>query len=39
MAAFRQLFHLYSRSWTERLKAFPIFLWNLVQFLKNERRL
>jgi acyl-CoA reductase-like NAD-dependent aldehyde dehydrogenase len=38
-AAFRQMFNLYRRSRMERLRAFPHFLWNFVQMIKNEKRL
>lgn len=38
-AAFRQFFELYRNSRTAKLIALPHFLWNFVQFLKNERRL
>ena len=37
--AFRRFFDLYRRSWTDKIRAFPLMLWNLVQFLKRERRL
>jgi acyl-CoA reductase-like NAD-dependent aldehyde dehydrogenase len=36
---FRQFAELYRRHWTDRLKAFPHVLWNLVKFLKEEPRL
>ncbi len=36
---FRSLLALYKRSWFEKAKALPIFLWNLIHFLKNEKRL
>jgi succinate-semialdehyde dehydrogenase/glutarate-semialdehyde dehydrogenase len=38
-AMFRWMFNLYRRSWTEKLKAFPHFVWNFVQMIKNEKRL
>lgn len=38
-AAFREFFNLYKRSWVEKAKALPMVLWNLVQMLKNEKRL
>lgn len=36
---FRELLNVYRKSWLDRLRALPMFLWNMVQFLKNERRL
>lgn len=30
---------LYKTHWFEKLRAFPHFLWNLLQFLKREKRL
>ncbi len=36
---FRQMFNLYRRSWTDKIKAFPHFIWNFVQMVKNEKRL
>ncbi|MDR3607505.1 MAG: aldehyde dehydrogenase family protein [Oligoflexia bacterium] len=30
---------LYRRHWSDKLRVFPHFVWNLVQFLKSERRL
>lgn len=38
-ATFRKLFELYRRSLTSRIKAFPLVIWNFVQFLKKEKRL
>ena len=38
-SAFRQFFNLYRRHWTAKLRAFPHFLWNFVQFIKNEKRI
>jgi succinate-semialdehyde dehydrogenase/glutarate-semialdehyde dehydrogenase len=38
-AMFRKFFELYRRSWLDRLRAFPLFLWNFVQFIKRERRI
>jgi succinate-semialdehyde dehydrogenase/glutarate-semialdehyde dehydrogenase len=38
-AAFRALFEIYRRHWTDRLRALPLLLWNFVQFIKNEKRL
>jgi succinate-semialdehyde dehydrogenase/glutarate-semialdehyde dehydrogenase len=38
-ATFRSMFELYRRSWIDRLRAFPHFLWNFAQFWKNEPRL
>ncbi len=38
-ATFRQMFNLYRRSWLDKLRAFPHFLWNLVQLIKHEKRL
>lgn len=38
-AMFRHMFNLYRRSWTEKLRAFPHFLWSFVQMIKNEKRL
>jgi len=38
-AAFRKLFDLYRRSWIDKLRAFPHFLWNVVQQIKTEKRL
>jgi succinate-semialdehyde dehydrogenase/glutarate-semialdehyde dehydrogenase len=37
--AFRQFFELYRRSWIDKLKAVPDFLWNFAQFIKKEKRL
>lgn len=37
-AAFRQLIELYRRSWVDKLRAFPLFLWNLLQLIKREKR-
>ena len=37
-ATFRQFIELYRRSRWDRLRAFPHVLWNLVQFLKKEKR-
>jgi acyl-CoA reductase-like NAD-dependent aldehyde dehydrogenase len=36
---FKLALQLYRRSWVDRVRAFPHFLWNLVQFLKKEKRL
>jgi succinate-semialdehyde dehydrogenase/glutarate-semialdehyde dehydrogenase len=36
---FRLFLNLYRQSWIEKLKVFPHFLWNFVQFLKREKRL
>lgn len=36
---FRTLLELYRLHWTDRLKALPHVLWNLVKFLKEEKRL
>lgn len=36
---FRKLFDLYRRHWIDRARAFPHFLWNLVQLIKREKRL
>ncbi len=36
---FKQALQLYRRSWFDRIRAFPHFLWNLAQFLKKEKRL
>jgi len=38
-AMFRQMLNLYRRSWIAKLRAFPHFLWNFVQMVKNEKRL
>jgi succinate-semialdehyde dehydrogenase/glutarate-semialdehyde dehydrogenase len=38
-AVFRQLLNLYRRSWIDKLRALSHLLWNLVQFIKNEKRL
>lgn len=35
----RQMMELYRRSWVDKARALPHFLWNLVQFLKKEKRL
>ncbi len=37
--AFRKFFELYRRSWWDKLKALPDFLWNFLKFIKNEPRL
>ncbi len=37
--SFRLLLNLYRRSWIEKLKTFPHFLWNFLQFIKLEKRL
>ncbi len=36
---FRLLLNLYRRSWVEKIKIFPHFLWNFIQFIKLEKRL
>lgn len=36
---FRTAMELFRRHTTDKLKAFPLFLWNLAQLLKRERRL
>lgn len=36
---FHSFLNLYRRSVWRKLQALPLFLWNFVQFLKNERRL
>ena len=36
---FRSFFELYRASWIDKIKAVPHFLWNLIQFIKNEKRL
>ncbi len=38
-AVFRTFLDLFRQHWTDRLRAFPLFLWNLVQLFKNEKRL
>ena len=38
-ATFRSMIEMYRRSWFGKLKALPHFLWNFVQFMKNEKRL
>lgn len=38
-ATFRTFLELYRSSWFSKLRAFPLFLWNFIQFIKNERRL
>ncbi|MBI3535071.1 MAG: aldehyde dehydrogenase family protein [Deltaproteobacteria bacterium] len=36
--AFRKFLELYRKNWWHKLKALPEFLWNFLQFLKNEPR-
>ena len=38
-AAFRQFLELYRKSWSDKARAFPHFLWNFIQFIKREKRL
>ncbi len=38
-ATFRSLLELYRRSWFDKLRGLAHCLWNLVQFLKKEKRL
>jgi len=38
-STFKRFIDLYHRHWTDKIKAFPLFLWNLVQFFKREKRL
>ncbi|MGK5083631.1 aldehyde dehydrogenase family protein [Bdellovibrionota bacterium FG-1] len=38
-ALFREAFNLYRRSWLDKLRAIPHFMWNLVQMIKNDKRL
>jgi succinate-semialdehyde dehydrogenase/glutarate-semialdehyde dehydrogenase len=38
-STFRLLLNLYRKSWFERLKTFPHFLWHFIQFVKTEKRL
>jgi acyl-CoA reductase-like NAD-dependent aldehyde dehydrogenase len=38
-ATFRQLFELYRKSWVAKLRALPVWLWNLANFLKREPRI
>ena len=38
-ATFRSLLEVYRRSWFDRLRGLAHCIWNLAQFLKNERRL
>ncbi len=37
-ASFRVFLESYRNSWTSRLRSVPVLLWNLVQFIKNEKR-
>lgn len=37
--AFRQFLEMYRKHWTDKLRALPHFLWNFIQFIKNEKRL
>lgn len=36
---FKTLLDLYRRHFSDRLRAVPILLWNMIQMFKNERRL
>ncbi len=36
---FRKMIAIYHKSWFDKLKALPLFLWNFVQFFKKEKRL
>ncbi|MCC7440118.1 MAG: aldehyde dehydrogenase family protein [Bdellovibrionales bacterium] len=36
---FRLFIDLYRKSWWNKLRALPLFLWNFAQFVKRERRL
>jgi acyl-CoA reductase-like NAD-dependent aldehyde dehydrogenase len=38
-AAARKLLDVYRRHWTDKLKTIPLFLWDLANFLKHEKRL
>ncbi len=38
-AAFRQFAELYRNSWFAKLRALPVWLWNFLHFLKDEKRL
>jgi acyl-CoA reductase-like NAD-dependent aldehyde dehydrogenase len=38
-ATLRTFFEMYRRHWIDRLRALPHLLWNVVQLLKNEKRL
>ncbi|MEK7400484.1 MAG: aldehyde dehydrogenase family protein [Candidatus Poribacteria bacterium] len=37
--AFRSFIELYKRHWLDKLRIFPHFLMNLIQFIKKEKRL
>ena len=36
---FKSFIEIYRKSWINKLKTFPHFLWNLIQFLKTDKRL
>ena len=36
---FSKLFELYRKSWIDKLKALPMFLWNAAQMIKKEPRI
>lgn len=38
-ATFRQFVEFYRKSWIARIRALPVWLWNLAHFLKREPRL
>ena len=38
-SAFRHFCDLYRLHWIDKIKAFPMFLWNFLQFIKTEKRL
>lgn len=38
-ASFRVFLESYRNSWVSRIRSIPVLLWNLVQFIKNEKRL
>jgi succinate-semialdehyde dehydrogenase/glutarate-semialdehyde dehydrogenase len=39
LKTFQYLLRLYHRHWLDKLRAFPHFLFNLIHFLKTEKRL
>jgi succinate-semialdehyde dehydrogenase/glutarate-semialdehyde dehydrogenase len=36
---FRKFLELYRRNWPDKAKALPDFLWNLIHFIKTEKRI
>ena len=38
-ATFRQFVEFYRKSWIARIRALPVWLWNLAHFLKREPRI